>query len=237
MITCYPGNGSHYHKHCDNPTGNGRRVTCIFYLNKDWLPGDGGELKIYHSSSSSAGDGFTTIAPLLNRLVVFWSDMRCLHEVVPSLPFRSYLPQVLPSNKIRYALTLWFIDSNERNRRALLDEEEQGKQRDQQLSELQRSTKSETSCPGSLTLLPESITSSPSSLTHTFRIQFPPNAPDAFRNTELHVSESEIKITPTAGRSEISEFHLQLPREIFPNQTMAKFSKKSSVLSLKVHFK
>ena len=36
MIACYPGSGSHYVKHIDNPNGDGRRVTSIYYLNKDW---------------------------------------------------------------------------------------------------------------------------------------------------------------------------------------------------------
>ena len=36
MAACYPGGGSSYHKHIDNPSKDGRRITCIMYLNKDW---------------------------------------------------------------------------------------------------------------------------------------------------------------------------------------------------------
>ncbi|XP_062566624.1 egl nine homolog 1-like, partial [Saccostrea cucullata] len=38
MIACYPGNGSYYRRHVDNPSGDGRVITCILYLNRDWRP-------------------------------------------------------------------------------------------------------------------------------------------------------------------------------------------------------
>lgn len=82
MITCYPGNGTHYNKHCDNPLKNGRKMTCILYLNKDWDISNGGQLKIFHSNVNQSDNNYTLIDPLLNRLVIFWSDMRCLHEVI-----------------------------------------------------------------------------------------------------------------------------------------------------------
>lgn len=46
-VTFYPAGGSRYVKHIDNPDGNGRRLTCILYMNENWAIKHGGQLRLY----------------------------------------------------------------------------------------------------------------------------------------------------------------------------------------------
>jgi len=99
MVACYPGEGAHYVKHVDNPNSDGRCVTAIYYLNKNWNPQeDGGALKIY---STYVPGVVANIDPIFDRVIFFWSDRRNPHEVMPAY-------------KERYAITVWYLDKKEK---------------------------------------------------------------------------------------------------------------------------
>ncbi|XP_011870561.1 PREDICTED: egl nine homolog 1 [Vollenhovia emeryi] len=100
MVACYPGHGSHYVKHVDNPNRDGRCITAIYYLNRDWdVKKNGGLLRIFPEGWR---DKVANIEPLFDRILFFWSDRRNPHEVQPAF-------------KTRYAITLWYFDAEERN--------------------------------------------------------------------------------------------------------------------------
>jgi SM-20-related protein len=85
----YPA-GTFYKKHVDQIRDRSNRmITVIIYFNKDWKPGDGGELKMYLK------DREEIIAPFENRLVLFKSA-EIPHEV-------------LKTNKARLSLTGWLL--------------------------------------------------------------------------------------------------------------------------------
>ncbi|XP_053567090.1 egl nine homolog 1 [Bombina bombina] len=100
MVACYPGKGTGYVRHVDNPNGDGRCVTCIYYLNKDWdAKVNGGVLRIFPEGKAQ----FADIEPKFDRLLFFWSDRRNPHEVQPAFA-------------TRYAITVWYFDADERAR-------------------------------------------------------------------------------------------------------------------------
>jgi SM-20-related protein len=82
--------GAGYARHLDQAAGDARRtVSAVLYLNPDWQPSQGGELRLY------LDDGNTIdIAPEAGTLAVFLSE-RFWHEV-------------LPATRERLSLTGWF---------------------------------------------------------------------------------------------------------------------------------
>ena len=86
MLACYPNRATW---HVDNPDGNGRLLTFIYYFTARLGAADGGELRLH-------GDAPTTIEPLLDRAVLFFSDARVPHEVLPS------------ATRERWAASVWF---------------------------------------------------------------------------------------------------------------------------------
>jgi SM-20-related protein len=68
--------GAGYARHVDQPRGSTQRqVSLVLYLNEDWTPAAGGELRIF-----DAHGGHRDIAPLAGRLVCFLTPGR-EHEV------------------------------------------------------------------------------------------------------------------------------------------------------------
>ncbi|XP_068689110.1 prolyl hydroxylase EGLN3-like isoform X3 [Montipora foliosa] len=115
MVACYPGQGTGYKRHVDNPSQDGRCITTLYYLNPGWSEEKGGILKLY----PGGGEQAVRILPILDRLLLFWSDRRNPHEVEPS-------------HDVRYAITLWYFDKNERalfkeKQEALRKQESKGK--------------------------------------------------------------------------------------------------------------
>lgn len=100
MVACYPGNGTQYLRHVDNPNDDGRCITCIYYLNKNWEAKKyGGLLRIYPEGQ----DRVASIEPVFDRLLFFWSDRRNPHEVMKAF-------------KTRYAITVWYYDADQREK-------------------------------------------------------------------------------------------------------------------------
>ena len=100
--------GARYVRHSDvGPQTPDRRLTCILYLNPDWKKEDGGELRLYlpigtSHASAQGSQGHTNacdVAPLMNRLVIFRSEVCLLRALVfwllkPSLTARQAFPSV-----------------------------------------------------------------------------------------------------------------------------------------------
>lgn len=87
----YP-KGKGYLKHRDRFKNNPHRViSLVLYLNDNWQDHHGGELDIFNDDLTK----ITTIHPIMNRLVIFKSEM--IHEVLPSI-------------EPRYSITTWLLD-------------------------------------------------------------------------------------------------------------------------------
>lgn len=91
-LAVYP-TGSFYKRHLDQFRGVGlRTVTATFYLNEDWRPEEGGQLRLYHDANDLAN--FTDVLPRAGALVTFLSA--------------EYLHEVLPATRERLSITGWF---------------------------------------------------------------------------------------------------------------------------------
>ena len=92
-IAKYPA-GSRYNRHLDQfQERSNRQITVLIYLNENWKPGDGGELKIYRDSDETENE--ILVEPIARRLLLFKSD--CVEH------------EVLTTNVPRYSLTGWLL--------------------------------------------------------------------------------------------------------------------------------
>ncbi len=78
-----------------------RQISCILYLNQDWLEADGGHLRLYINALEATAESpakaalAINISPLSGRLVMFLSD--------------TFYHEVLPAIRDRKSLTGWFL--------------------------------------------------------------------------------------------------------------------------------
>ena len=90
-MTIYPA-GTFYKRHLDQfNRDDHRKLSVICYLNDNWSPDQGGQLRIFLPGGKTA-----EILPTLGRLVCFRSD-QIEHEV-------------LPATRTRLSLTGWILD-------------------------------------------------------------------------------------------------------------------------------
>jgi SM-20-related protein len=86
--------GAFYKAHLDRHAGTRDRiVTVILYLNKDWQPGDGGELKIWTTPEGRDGR-HELIEPRMGTMVCFMAE--------------DFWHEVLPATRQRMSITGWF---------------------------------------------------------------------------------------------------------------------------------
>lgn len=96
--------GTHYERHVDAfQAGNCRRLSLVFYLNRDWKERDGGQLAIY----DDAGRERRRIQPVAGTLVMF------LSQTVPHA--------VLPTSRWRASIASWMRVRDLSNPLASLD--------------------------------------------------------------------------------------------------------------------
>lgn len=99
MVTVYRASTrGRYQQHVDSHDAKFRRLSTLLYFNEGWEPGDGGENRLFEAGAYSTQVKADT-APLANRLLLFWAEDDCPHEV-------------LHTWKDRYAATVWYADAD-----------------------------------------------------------------------------------------------------------------------------
>ena len=83
------GSGGCFPMHYDSSNHSEREMTALLYLNESWQEGDGGELRLFPFPLAPVD-----VAPLNDRLAIFHST--------------EMLHRVMPANKSRVCLSMWF---------------------------------------------------------------------------------------------------------------------------------
>lgn len=95
--------GGFYRRHRDAFRDNDvRKLSAVCYLNPDWQPGDGGELRLWAGLEADAP--VHVLPPLAGSLICFFSD-RIPHEV-------------LPTRTDRYSIAAWLRRNTSSSARA-----------------------------------------------------------------------------------------------------------------------
>eukprot|EP00929_Paragymnodinium_shiwhaense_P056322 TRINITY_DN28190_c0_g1_i1.p1 TRINITY_DN28190_c0_g1~~TRINITY_DN28190_c0_g1_i1.p1 ORF type:complete len:170 (+),score=19.62 TRINITY_DN28190_c0_g1_i1:297-806(+) len=106
MLTVYPpGRDACFKRHLDNPEGDGRVITAMYYTNQQWSVEDGALLRAWTNGQDSVDDCLE-IVPEADRLVLFYAD-RISHEVTPNKR------QDLCIEAHRCAMALWFYSEDQ----------------------------------------------------------------------------------------------------------------------------
>lgn len=75
------GNSPAFKPHVDKPKGQ-RSVVCLYYISPNWQPQKGGELVLHRSKKCKwNGRNSKIVAPIENRLVIFFTDETNWHSV------------------------------------------------------------------------------------------------------------------------------------------------------------
>lgn len=115
QFAIFPGDGARFVKHLDtysnaqrdehgamSEDGLVRLVTCVYYLNDDWEPEDGGQLRVHLKETANLPACQWDVPPSLDTLVIFRS-LDVEHEVLPTYTERK-------------AVTIWFYGKPQRTR-------------------------------------------------------------------------------------------------------------------------
>lgn len=104
MVARY-GHGDAFARHVDNHGHNGREVTACYYMQEPdgWdARAAGGCLRLFRSQQGAPAneetEALVDVAPLSDRLLLFFSDFRCPHEVLP----------VRRPGAVRFGATIWY---------------------------------------------------------------------------------------------------------------------------------